>query len=345
MKKLLFQYLEVSGFVMTLFFMVFFISRVEVRAEVSDECRVACVTSVSDIKTLPAGYTASVSASGEDRNGIASHFVFTLQEDSWLYISGNYSDYSHDGAGTHVDFYYDSAMSRRAGSFGWGYWQYDNEFTGFLPQGTYYSAAVTKKENFRGDFHGNINITAAAVPVSDMFRFTIRLSKNRKNASVSISDSLGSFVKNVQYRSGYLGLEHADSRKYWKKRLMDDYYSSEPEDAALIFADNGKYQFKAFSNGCYTVMVEDRSGSRYSSVVEVSGIDDRRPVVSGVADQKTYKKPVIIVFHDKQSGIRSAKLNGKNIASGEKVSRYGTYKLSVTDKAGNKTIIRFHLKR
>ncbi|MDE7310583.1 MAG: hypothetical protein K2N87_03010, partial [Eubacterium sp.] len=113
----------------------------------------------------------------------------------------------------------------------------------------------------------------------------------------------------------------------------------------LLSAGNGRYAFQAAANGCYTVMAEDISGSRYSSVVKVSGIDDRKPAVSGVKNGKTYKKAVRIRFSDSQSGIKKAELNGKTISSGKKVSAAGAYRLAVYDKAGNVKVIRFYIKK
>ena len=126
---------------------------------------------------------------------------------------------------------------------------------------------------------------------------------------------------------------------------MDNYYSSEPEEAVLLSADNGRYAFQAAANGYYTVMAEDMGGSRYSSVVKVSGIDDRKPAVSGVKNGKTYKKAVRIQFSDSQSGIKKAELNGKIVSSGKKVSAAGSYRLAVYDKAGNVKVIRFYIKK
>ncbi len=309
------------------------------------ECRAAQIRSAGQIKETSAGCTENVTASYKDKGGITFYFCFTLDTDAWVYFSGNYSLYSHDGAGTHVDIYSDSAMSTRTGSYGWGYWEHDHEFTGFLGAGTYYAEAVTKQENYQGDFTGNVNITAAAIPAEELFDFDVKVSSDWKSANVSFEDALGSFAKNVQFRKGNVSIKNVYGRKYWKRRLMDDYYSSEPEKAVLLSAGNGRYAFQAAANGCYTVMAEDISGSRYSSVVKVSGIDDRKPAVSGVKNGKTYKKAVRIRFSDSQSGIKKAELNGKTISSGKKVSAAGAYRLAVYDKAGNVKVIRFYIKK
>ena len=320
--------------------MLLFTGRVTARAEDYGTCRVASVRSVSEIKGLPAGYTEHVSASYGDKNGRTFYFRFTLDADSWVYLTGNYSAYSHDGAGTRVDFYYDSALDSRAGGFGWGYWQYDSEFTGFLKKGTYYAAATTTKENYQENFSGNVNIIAAAIPAADIFDFHVKPASCRKSAGVSVMDVLGSYAKSVQWRRGAVSPANVDSSLYWKKRT-----TSGPEDAAVLYSDNGEYAFIVAANGRYSMMVEDMSGSRYSAVVKVTGIDDKKPAVSGIKNGRTYKKAVRIRFSDKQSGIKSALLNGRKISSGRKVSAPGSYKLIVADKAGNRVVIKFCIRK
>ena len=137
-----------------------------------------------------------------------------------------------------------------------------------------------------------------------------------------------------------MSLANVDSSLYWKKRA-----TSGPEDDAVLYSDNGKYAFTASANGRYTMMVENVGGSRYSAVVKVTGIDDKKPVISGIKNGRTYKKAVRIRFSDKQSGIKSALLNGRKISSGRKVSAPGSYKLIVTDKAGNRAVIKFRIRK
>ena len=319
---------------------LFFGGAVTVGAESFDTCSVAYIQSVSEMEGYPAGYTARVTASENDKRGVTGYFQFALDSDSWVRLSGYYSLYSHDGAGTHVDIYSDSGLSSRIGGFGWGYWQYDKEFTGFLTKGTYYAVITTKKENYRQDFEGSVNVTAAVIPVSDIFGFRVKTAVSRKTATVFIEDALGPYAKSVQYRKGNVSLTHVNDSAFWKKRV-----TSGPDDAAILSAGNGRYSFKATENGFYTVMVEDTSGSRYSSAVKVSGIDDKRPIVVGVKNGRTYKKAVTVRFFDRQSGIKSAKLSGRKIFSGMKVCADGTYRLVVVDQAGNKAIVQFRIRK
>ena len=74
-------------------------------------------------------------------------------------------------------------------------------------------------------------------------------------------------------------------------------------------------------------------------------IDTEKPVISGVTNGKVYKKPVTIKVTDKISGVKSIKLNGKKIKSGQKVSKKGNYKLVVVDNCGNTKTIKFIIKK
>lgn len=78
--------------------------------------------------------------------------------------------------------------------------------------------------------------------------------------------------------------------------------------------------------------------------IAVFTIDNTKPSVKGVQNGKTYTKPVTIKFSDK-NGIKTAKLNGKNVKTGAKVSKKGTYTLKVTDNAGNVQTIKFKVKK
>lgn len=326
--------------IVLLCFVLVFGGTVTAGAESFDTCSVAYIQSVSETEGQPAGYTARVTASDDDKKGVTGYFRFVLDSDSWVRLSGNYSLYSHDGAGTHVDIYSDSGLSNRIGGFGWGYWQYDKEFTSFLTRGTYYAVVTTKKENYRQDFDGNVNVVAAAISVSDIFGFHVKTASNRKTATVSIADALGPYAKSVQYRKGNVSIAHVNDSAFWKKRTTGG-----PDDAVILSAGNVRYSFKVSENGFYTVMAEDTDGSRYSYTVKVSGIDDKKPAVAGVKNGRTYKKAVTVRFSDSQSGIKSARLNSRKIPSGTKVFANGTYRLVVADKAGNKAVVKFWIRK
>lgn len=316
-----------------------FRNRTEIHAEELETCSVSYIHSVSEMENLSPGYTKYTVASGKGKNSTMSYFKFTLDKDSWVCLTGHYSMYVHDGAGSHVEIFYDSAMEREAGSFGWGYWQYDKEFTGFLKKGTYYVSVATSKENYRGDFTGNVNVTLAAVRVSTLFDFKEELGKKQDHAKISIPDALGNWTKSVQYRKGSVGLANVDDSRYWKKRT-----TSSPNDAYILEPDNGRFSFRASKNSPYTVMVEDVSGSRYSSVINISSIDQTKPSITGVKNGKVYKRAVTVKFFDAQSGVRSAMLNGRKIRSGSKIKTPGAYRVEVVDRAGNRATVKFCIK-
>ena len=88
----------------------------------------------------------------------------------------------------------------------------------------------------------------------------------------------------------------------------------------------------------------DQTGA--SVVRKTSGfyVDSKKPVVKGVKNKAVYTKPVKIQFSDNIS-VKAATLNGKKVKNGCKVSKNGTYRLVVTDRAGNKKIVRFTINK
>ena len=87
------------------------------------------------------------------------------------------------------------------------------------------------------------------------------------------------------------------------------------------------------TNGTYTLVVTDKAGNK--TTVKFT-IDKTAPVITGVRNNGIYNKNVIIKFTE-----GTAKLNGKVFTSGTVVKTNGTYTLVVTDKAGNKTTVKF----
>lgn len=108
--------------------------------------------------------------------------------------------------------------------------------------------------------------------------------------------------------------------------------------------------FTVEKNGWYTVKVHANSSVSFNQDIDVckwihvTCIDDVAPVVTGVTQGKIYKQAVTIKFSDRKSGIKSAKLNGNSVKNGVKVSKAGSYKLVVKDKAGNSTTVSFIIK-
>ena len=93
-------------------------------------------------------------------------------------------------------------------------------------------------------------------------------------------------------------------------------------------------------DGKYTVTVKTKNAEETISFVK----DGTKPIVTGVENGETYTGAVTINFSDEISGIKTAKLGKKKIKNGAKVTKAGTYTLKVTDKAGNKTTVKFTIK-
>ncbi len=100
------------------------------------------------------------------------------------------------------------------------------------------------------------------------------------------------------------------------------------------------------ANGFYQLTVWSRDGKCQSISFT---IDKKKPVISGAKNKKTYKKNVTLKFEDEHSGIKSVTVNGKKISSkkyeGYTIKKNGTYKIVVTDKAGNKKKITIYIKK
>lgn len=74
-------------------------------------------------------------------------------------------------------------------------------------------------------------------------------------------------------------------------------------------------------------------------------LDKKKPVVTGVVQNRIYHTSVLLKFSDSISGIKKATLNGKAIQNNYWVGVSAKYTLVVTDKAGNKTTVNFEIKK
>ena len=90
-------------------------------------------------------------------------------------------------------------------------------------------------------------------------------------------------------------------------------------------------------DGEYTVVVKTENSEKKVTFIK----DSKKPVIKGVKNGKTYTKAVTVTFSDAASGIKWAKLNGKKIKTGKKITKAGEYTLVVKDKAGNKQTVKF----
>lgn len=302
------------------------------------------ISSVEDLSSISAMYTASVSVSSSNSSEAElSYFKFSLSSDSWVYMTGSMSANNHDGGQIHLDLYADEAMTNKVGEYGWGYWESNEEFMGFLKKGSYYGRISARYANYDRPFVSNLNVIAGAIPTSALVDAKVNVSGDKKKATVTFADALGAKAKDVQYRVGKVSKTYNDSQKYWRYTILERYYG--PDDAYLLEADDDQYCFTVKKNGDYTVRLKDIRGNCYSQVIKVSGISGSALTVSGVRSGKTYSKAVTIKFSSSGTGIKSATLNGKSITSGTKVSAKGSYTLKVTDKSGNKKVIKFKIKK
>lgn len=206
----------------------------------------------------------------------------------------------------------------------------------FLNKGTYYAKMELHRNNY---LDGNTKIKAdlcvTGIKNSDAFTVSAK-EKSGGKYQLTLTNNLGSLVKQVFYKKG----SFAEKDKY------DSELKELAVDAKSVTVKTpGKYSVVICLDGTvsWDISEEDHNFAVYT--VNVKSSDRTKPVVSGVKNGKTYNRAVTIKFSDKDSGIKSAKLNGKNIKSGKKVSRNGSYTLVVTDNAGNKTTVKFKIKR
>lgn len=303
------------------------------------------ISNVSETGTLDAIDSRSLTVQRD--NKVTYKFIMQLKQDSWVNFGGSVTGNEFDFVGADITIYSNSSYTSKIGEYGLGFFRYKKEYSNFLNKGTYYVEVSVDPAyvTFSGtDYTGKVNITTYAIPLTKVFNVKTTVSKTKNNATVTIQNPLGNYTRFVQYRAGAVALSRANDKTLWKSRITDGYYTN-ADGAALVNETSDGYSFKVTKNGSYTVLLEDINGSRYSKTFKVSGIDTTKPTVKGVKNKKTYKKAVKIKFSDKGSGIKSAKLNGKKIKSGKKVSKAGKYKLVVTDKAGNKKTIQFTIKK
>lgn len=289
---------------------------------------------------------------------VNNYFKFNVEEDSWVFLGSSFSLNNHAGISVKYALYSDAAFSKKVGTFEAGYWKNTSkqQLTAILKKGTYYVNILSKHENF-DNFDGNINVVGVAVPVKNIVKTSYKLAKDKKSATISFSTAMGDFFKYAQYREGKVGMDAIKNANYWGYLNSFGWINSTDRNSTqLILNDDNTIKLKVKKNGYYTLRVTDKStpmnyldvneGTSYSAFIKVKGIVDKKaPTVSGVKNGKSYRKSVKITFSDDGSGIKSAKLNGKNIKSGESVYVRGKYTLVVKDNAGNTSTIKFSIVR
>ncbi len=148
-----------------------------------------------------------------------------------------------------------------------------------------------------------------------------------------------------------LTISGASEGKYYKKKQTVKIDTADGVIRSMSLKINGKASPFSDDKHPYNVTVCSEDG-RYTVFAQLFGgtkqtlkftIDKTKPT-SNIKNGKTYKSSKKITFSDKTSGIKSAKLDGKTVKSGKVIKKKGTHKLVLTDKAGNKTTIKFKIK-
>ena len=221
------------------------------------ECWLKTIGSKETVGNISSGLTVEdVFIKQNDKAWHNENFQFTLPEDAWVYLSGCYTDNSHDGIQTHVKVYSDKGMTNLICEFGWGYWEYYESFSGDLGAGTYYGVISSKYANF-DDFSGDIDIFAAEMPSGKHINAAVKKAKNKKTATITVLDRTGEAAGYVEYVKA--NVKKTSNAKPWKQA----------KQAAMT---DGKCSFKVDENGIYSIRMQDASGAWHLKRVRVKGL-------------------------------------------------------------------------
>lgn len=263
----------------------------------------------------------------EDREQEVSKYAsFILEKDSIVKIGGKYTAIGNNpSTAPDVIIYSNEARTVKKLEVSFYYSK-----TVYLPAGIYYIEATDKRLLNPGV---KIDVSVCALPVTKALSVDSKLDKNKSKATVTVTQALGADLENIKYVYGAYDYKDNENFRIWESAFRDS-----------IDLTSGN-TFTVKKNGTYTIRVITKDGTAYSIQHKIRGLDNTTPQITGVKNGKTYKKAVTIRFSDKGSGIKSAKLNGKTITSGKKVSKKGKYTLKVTDKANNTKIVKFKIKK
>lgn len=294
------------------------ISQTEAKASVTNEATVITVDSVEEIAEK------SIISCEAQLDNSSSVFKAYIPQDSIVQF-----DYSGavPGGGDYWKFglYANEAMTSEiwtdseysAGAV------YEGDTCSFhLAKGTYYVVLSSKE---RVDTRCSIT----AVPTKKVFGLTAN--KNKLTLTNKLIGSNSVFLMQGKYS--------ASSGSYPSKGGVDMFMGT-----SKIVSESGVYTaaFVLKSNPS-DLSLGTLKPTKYNSVFVTTLVDIDKPIISGVKNNGSYKKAVVR-FSDKHSGVKSAKLNGKSIKSGARVTKKGSYKLTVTDKHGNSKTVKFRVK-
>lgn len=111
-------------------------------------------------------------------------------------------------------------------------------------------------------------------------------------------------------------------------------------------SNKGAISSMTFNEGFYTVKAVDSAGN--STTVKFT-VDKTKPKVTGIKNNKNYKKKVKIKISDKVSGLKTVTIDDKKVSvkkfkKGYTYKKKGKHTLIATDKVGNKTKVKFRIK-
>ena len=168
-----------------------------------------------------------------------------------------------------------------------------------------------------------------------------QLSEDKKSVyfEIDLSDTKNSFYAYTKDSDEIISLGIEDGA-YTKAKSVKITTPDEIMDVKVNGESVTATEIDTKKDGQYEIYVKTANSEKTVKFIK----DSKKPVVSGVKNGKTYKKDVTVTFSDDASGIKTAKLNGKKIKSGKKITKKGSYTLKVSDKAGNKTTVKFVIK-
>lgn len=110
-----------------------------------------------------------------------------------------------------------------------------------------------------------------------------------------------------------------------------------------LTSSNNRYQFRAQTNGTYTIEAKNSQGNIETKIITISNIDKTLPTINVSGDTQVYAGNTIYVgiqAFDDDSKIKTVTVNGKEVATGNgsftyPVNAAGRYTVIATDNAGN----------
>lgn len=288
------------------------------------------------------GYSETVAfpwAEGDDTVKITKTVKLEIPYDSLVCLDASLKEDGRGMSWGHLKVYSNAALSNKildeSVSCGKATPNSEREIL-FLKKGIYYAVMeLQRNDSFEEDMNMTAALYATAIKKSDAFKVTAKEKKAGKY-EISFTNNLGNIIKGLYYIKG--GFSEDD--KYGSGLIKLD-----ADQKSVTVNATGKYSVVICLEGNVSWDISDEKHNYEVYTINVKSDDKTKPTVSGVKNGKTYNKAVTIKFSDKGSGIKSAKLNGKKIKSGTKVSANGSYTLVVIDNAGNKTIVKFKIKK